>query len=49
VNCADIAAAYRMTPLQQIDVKIGTGLNAASPTIYASLGYSLRFDRKKAG
>jgi len=29
----------------QIDVKLGAGLNSASPDWYMTVGYSVRFDR----
>jgi len=44
-NRVGIGASYRATGTQQIDLKIGTGLNAASPDWYLTAGYSFRFDR----
>jgi hypothetical protein len=43
-NSVDFGASYRYTPLRQIDFKIGTGLNRASPNWYFTIGYSFRFD-----
>jgi len=40
----DIGGSYRLTPHQQFDFKIGTGINSASPSAYVTVGYSFRFD-----
>jgi hypothetical protein len=44
-NRVGMGGSYRYTPTQQIDLKIETGLNAASPNWYITAGYSFRFDR----
>jgi outer membrane putative beta-barrel porin/alpha-amylase len=36
--------AYRITPKQQIDFHIATGLNRAAPSYVIGVGYSFRFD-----
>ena len=40
----DSGGAYRMTPTQQIDFRVGIGLNRAVPEHLFGVGYSFRFD-----
>jgi hypothetical protein len=40
----DSGGAYRMTPTQQIDFRVGIGLNRAAPEHLFGVGYSFRFD-----
>ncbi|PRC91235.1 transporter [Solimicrobium silvestre] len=44
VNRVDIGGSYRLTPHQQLDAKVGAGLNSAAPSWYFTVGYSFRFD-----
>jgi hypothetical protein len=37
-------AAYKVTPLHQVDFHFGFGLNAATPNHFFAVGYSLRLD-----
>lgn len=45
LNRVSLGGSYRYTPNQQVDLKIGTGLNGASPDWYALVGYSFRLDK----
>jgi hypothetical protein len=45
LNRVGIGASCRLAPTRQIDFAIGSGLNRASPDLFVTLGYSLRFDR----
>ena len=45
LNRIDVGGSYRCTPTHQIDLKVGAGLNGASPDWYVTLGYSFRFDQ----
>jgi Putative MetA-pathway of phenol degradation len=40
----DSGGTFRITSTQQIDVRVGVGLNRAAPDHLFGLGYSLRFD-----
>ena len=40
----DSGGAYRVSPTQQIDIRVGIGLNRAAPDYLFGLGYSFRFD-----
>jgi hypothetical protein len=40
----DSGGAYRFTPTQQIDIRVGIGLNRAAPDHLFGVGYSFRFD-----
>jgi hypothetical protein len=40
----DCGGAYRNTPTQQIDFRVGFGLNRAAPDYVFGVGYSFRFD-----
>lgn len=40
----DSGGAYRMTPTQQIDFRVGIGLNSLAPEHIFGVGYSFRFD-----
>jgi hypothetical protein len=40
----DSGGAFRITPTQQVDVRVGVGLNRAAPDFLFGLGYSFRFD-----
>ena len=40
----DSGGAYRMTPTQQIDFRVGIGLNRAMPEHFFGVGYSFRLD-----
>jgi hypothetical protein len=40
----DSGGAYRFTPTQQIDFRVGFGLNRAAPDRVFGVGYSFRFD-----
>jgi hypothetical protein len=40
----DSGGAYRITPTQQIDFRVGLGVNRAAPDHVFGVGYSLRFD-----
>lgn len=40
----DCGGAYRNTPTQQIDFRVGFGLNRAAPDYAFGVGYSFRFD-----
>ena len=40
----DSGGAYRITPTQQIDIRVGIGLNRAAPDHLFGVGYSFRFD-----
>jgi hypothetical protein len=40
----DSGGAYRFTPTQQIDIRVGIGLNRAAPDYLFGVGYSFRFD-----
>jgi hypothetical protein len=40
----DCGGAYRITPTQQIDFRVGFGLNRAAPEHVFGVGYSFRFD-----
>jgi hypothetical protein len=43
-NTADLGFTYRLTPVRQVDLLIGKGLNTAAPDWYFSIGYSFRLD-----
>ena len=45
LNRVSLGGSYRYDPTHQIDVKVGAGLNSASPDWYLLVGYSLRLDR----
>jgi hypothetical protein len=40
-------AAYKLTPVNQVDFHFGFGLNSATPNHFVAVGYSFRFDRKQ--
>lgn len=40
----DFGSAYRITPTQQIDFRVGFGLDRAAPDRLFGVGYSFRFD-----
>jgi hypothetical protein len=40
----DSGGAYRLTPTQQIDFRVGIGLNRVAPEHLFGVGYSFRFD-----
>lgn len=44
LNRVSLGGSYRDAPTRQLDVKLGAGLNRASPDWYFTIGYSLRFD-----
>jgi hypothetical protein len=44
LNRLSVGGSYRFTPTQQIDIKVGAGLNHAAPDYYLTVGYSVRFD-----
>jgi hypothetical protein len=44
-NTIGVGGSYRFMPHQQVDFKLGSGWNNATPNFYFSIGYSLRFDR----
>ncbi len=44
LNRVSLGGSYRYAPTRQVDLKIGTGLNGASPDWYVTVGYSVRFD-----
>jgi hypothetical protein len=39
-------AAYKITPVNQLDFHFGLGLTQATPNHFFAVGYSIRFDRK---
>ena len=41
----DTGAAYRITPLQQVDFHFNSGLNSNTPNYSVGVGYSFRLDR----
>jgi hypothetical protein len=45
LNSVGIGGSWRFSPLHQIDLTLGAGLNRASPDWFLLIGYSLRFDR----
>lgn len=45
LNRFDVGATYRFSPTRQVDLKLGAGVNSASPDWYVTVGYSFRFDR----
>ena len=45
LNRLSLGGSYRATPTTQLDLKLGAGLNAASPDWYLLIGYSVRFDQ----
>ena len=40
-----LGGAYKVTPLQQVDVHWGVGLSRAAPDVFLAIGYSFRLDR----
>jgi len=44
INWTTRPGAYRFTPTQQIDIRVGIGLNRAAPDHLFAVGYSFRFD-----
>ena len=40
-----VGGSYRFMPMQQVDFKLGSGVNNAAPSFYLSIGYSVRFNR----
>jgi Putative MetA-pathway of phenol degradation len=44
IHLLNSGGAYRLTPTQQIDFRIGLGLNRNAPNWVFGLGYSIRRD-----
>jgi hypothetical protein len=40
-----LGGAYKVRPLQQVDVHWGVGLSRAAPDVFVAIGYSFRLDR----